>query len=352
MSLSVDAAGSWRGYTRDVWRSIAHAAIIFNRGRCAGAHITYLEVATMSMNRFLFWKHASGAGCASDALHGYALITGASQGLGKAFAYECGRRGLNLALVALPNSGLPDVAQAIELWHGVHVEYLELDLTESDAPERVGRWVTETRLPISVLINNAGVGYNSRFEDSTLEENEACILLNALATVKITRLLLPALARRPRAFVLNVSSLSAYFPMPYMPVYAPTKTFVLNFGLALRSEMRGTSVGVSVLCPNGIRTNAEACRKIEAGGLAARLTCLDPEDVARYAFARMLAGRPVIVPGWLNRFAMWAGRFTPRPIVDAVVGAFWGKTARRPQADLSLLPSAVGARHTILEGIA
>ena len=303
------------------------------------------------MNRLLFWKQTAKTGTVEDALNGCALITGASQGLGKAFAFECARRGMNLALVALPDSGLADVATAIELWHGVRVDCLELDLTERDAPERVAHWVTENRLPITVLINNAGVGYNSRFEDSTIEENEACILLNALATVKITRLLLPALMRRSRAYVLNVSSLSAYFPMPYMPVYAPTKSFVLNFSLALRSEVRDTAVRVSALCPNGIRTSVDACRKIEAGGLAARLTCMDAEDVARYAVARLLSGRSVIVPGWLNRFLVWAGKFTPHSVVDAVAGAFWGKTARKREVDLSVMPSACGLQPA-LEGVA
>ena len=257
-----------------------------------------------------------------------ALITGASQGLGRAFAAECARRGMDLALVALPGSGLEEVAGAIARRWGVRVEALALDLTAPEGPEAACRWLAETGLEVSALINNAGTGYNRRFEDSSLRENEACILLNNLALVKMTRLLLPQLKRSPRAYALNVASLAAFFPMPYMPVYGPSKAFILSFSLGLRQELRGSGVSVSVLCPNGIRTNAQTCAQIAAGGLAARLTCLDAEDVARNAVAQMLRGADVIVPGALNRVICAMSRFVPRAAVYAVVGAFWGRTAR------------------------
>lgn len=257
----------------------------------------------------------------------YALITGASQGLGKALAEECARRGLNLALVALPQSGLGQTAQEIAGRYAVRTEFLELDLTLAAGPEALCRWVGERGLDVAVLINNAGVGYNARFEDSSLRDNERCILLNNLALVKITRLLLPQLRRHPRAYILNVASLAAFFPMPSMPVYAPSKAFVLSFTLALRAELRGSSVSASALCPNGIRTNAECCRQIEAAGLAGRLTCLDPDQVAIYALRKMLEGRAVIIPGWLNRLAAGVSRLVPQSAVYAVVAAFWGKTA-------------------------
>jgi len=259
----------------------------------------------------------------------WALITGASQGLGRALADVCAGLGMDLALVALPNSGLAQAAQEIAGQYGVQTAYLETDLTAQGSPEALAQWALDNRMPVSMLINNAGVGYNSKFEHSTLRENESCILLNNLALVKITRLLLPELRRHNRAYVLNVASLAAFFPMPFMPVYAPSKAFILNFSLALREEMRHTPVRVSVLCPNGIRTNPECTGKIESLGLMARLTCMDPEQVASYAIQGMLADKAVIVPGWLNQAIAAIGKFAPRPLVSAVVGAFWGRTARQ-----------------------
>ncbi len=170
------------------------------------------------------------------------------------------------------------------------------------------------------------------FEDSTLQENETCILLNNLAMVKLTHLLLPELRGHPSAFLLNVASLAAFFPMPFMPVYAPSKAFIVHFSLALREEMRATPVRVSVLCPNGIRTNHLCREKIAAGGLAAKLTCMDAGQVARRAVRGMLAGRAVIVPGVLNRALASVSKVVPQWAVSAVVANFWGWTSARGEA--------------------
>jgi len=257
-----------------------------------------------------------------------ALVTGASQGLGRAFAEACARRGMDLFLVALPDSGLDRIARGIELLYDVRADYVEMDLTVPGNAETLVRRISQSGLPVSVLINNAGVGYNCRFADSTLGENESCILLNNLTLVKLTRLLLPELERRPRAFVLNVASLAAFFPMPFMPVYAPSKAFILNFSLALRAEMRKTSVRVSVLCPNGIRTSGECKQKIEAHGLIGKLVSKEPQQVAGRALRGLFRDEAVIVPGFINQVIAALGRHAPRSVVCPVVSALYGKTAR------------------------
>ena len=258
----------------------------------------------------------------------YALITGASQGLGRALAYECARKGMNLLLVALPRSGLEHVAREIEQRYEVHVGRLEIDLTEESGPEALCRWFLAKRVQLSVLINNAGVACYGRFEDSTLFENETCVLLNNLATVKITHLLLPELRRCSSSRIMNVASLAGFFPMPYMLVYAASKAFVFNFSLALRAELRQTSVHVSVLCPNGIRTNHTCRERIAANGLGARLTCMDADDVARYAVRKMLEGKAVIVPGILNQFIGMSSKFVPRSAVYHMASHMWRKALK------------------------
>jgi hypothetical protein len=285
------------------------------------------------------WKRRSSDTSLLQPEEHVALVTGASQGLGRAFAEECARRGMDLILVALPDSGLPQLAQGISLLYGVRADYLEMDLTAPGTPEALVRWISRQGLRVSVLINNAGVGYNSRFEDSTLGENESCILLNNLALVKITRLLLPELKRHPQAFVLNVASLAAFFPMPFMPVYGPSKTFILNFSLALREEMKDTPVSVCVLCPNGIRTNGESTQKIEAHGLIGELVSLDPDQVAACAMQGLFAEKAVIVPGFINQVIAVVGKHTPRSIVCPVVSTFYGKTARERRAGALALPA-------------
>lgn len=256
-----------------------------------------------------------------------ALITGASQGLGRAFAEACARRGYHLVLVALPDSGLARVARSLELLYDVRAESVPLDLTRADSVGTLVARTRETGLRVSILINNASVGYNARFEDSTLNEDESCILLNNLALVKLTRLLLPELLRSRKTFVLNVASLAAFFPMPYMPVYGSSKAFILNFSLALRAEMRGTPVSVTALCPNGIRTNGDAKDKIEAHGLIGRWVSMEPEEVARRALDGMFARKAVIIPGFINQMLAAVGRHAPASVICPVVSAFYGKTS-------------------------
>lgn len=280
-------------------------------------------------------------------INDYVLITGASQGLGRAFAEEFAKRGADLILVSLPCQNLTRTAHDIARRYDVRTQVYEADLTAERSPETMFQWIQDRGFPVSVLINNAGVGYNGRFDDSTLRENEACILLNNLATVQITRLLLPELRRHDQAHILNVSSLAAFFPMPFMPVYAPSKAFILNFSLALRQEMRDSSVQVSALCPNGIRTN-EACRaKIEKSGLAGKLTCKDPDEVAAVAVKQMLEGRDVIVPGALNKVLVAAGKYVPRSLITGVVTRFWGKTPATGRAQ-TRRRAATAARRRLL----
>jgi short-subunit dehydrogenase len=259
----------------------------------------------------------------------FTVITGASQGLGKAFAEECAIRGRALVLAALPDTGLVEVARWIERVHGVRVHALEVDLTSDDGPACLARFIEESGLAVDMLINNAGVGFNGRFGESEPAHNETTIRLNMLALVALTRLLLPALRRHGRAHVLNVASLAAFFPMPWLPVYSSSKSFVLAFSLALREELRGTGVSVSVVCPNGIRTNRGARELIARQGLAGRLTCQYPEQVARAALRGLLAGRAVIVPGAVNQFIRFASALVPRSFAMAVISRRWNAEALR-----------------------
>jgi len=132
--------------------------------------------------------------------------------------------------------------------------------------------------------------------------------------------------------VLNVASLAAFFPMPWLPVYSSSKSFVLAFSLALREELRGTGVSVSVVCPNGIRTNRKVRDLIAKQGLAGRLTCQYPEQVARAALQGLEAGRAVIVPGAVNRFIKAASGLVPRSIAMGVITRRWNTQEQQSRA--------------------
>ncbi len=252
-----------------------------------------------------------------------ALITGASQGLGRAIAEECAARGMNLFLVALPNGGLPEVARRIVSERGVRVEWLEIDLTHEDAPDRLLAALESCGFAVDLLVNNAGIGTIGTFAESPLSSHEAVMRLNMLALARITYRLIPELSRRRGARILNVSSLGAFFPMISLPVYSATKSFVLTFSLALREELRGL-IGVGTLCPNTIRNDRATNEYVDKLPFFCRWACLYPSKIARAGIAGLLRGRAIIVPGLLNRILRVIGPLVPRSLVTGVIRILWG----------------------------
>ena len=263
----------------------------------------------------------------------YCLITGASRGLGRALAEECARGGMNLILVALADTGLAEAAGTLRRRYGVDVRYREIDLTEPDSPDALHRWIGQQRLAVNLLINNAGIGSHGPFSESELERNRAMIALNICALVQLTRLFLPELMRHPQAYILNVASLAAFYPMPYKPIYAPTKAFVLNFSLALRAELTGASVTVSALCPGGIISNEECRKLIAAQGFIGKISCHHPEEVARYALGQMLRHKAVIIPGLINKVARIVGFFIPLSLTQLFIRSRFGNNGNRGRPD-------------------
>lgn len=263
---------------------------------------------------------------------GCALITGASLGLGRAFALECAKGGMSLLLVALAGGGLAELSASIAREHGVTVDWLEADLTEAATFERLAEKIRGDSLKIDLLVNNAGIGSVGSFADSDFDALEAVIRVNTLALVRLTRLLLPALKERGGAHILNVASLGAFFPMPTLSVYSSTKSFVLNFSLALREELSG-SVGVSVLCPNAFCTTAAVGDYVESIGLLARMACLTPERIARIALRGVERDRGIIIPGVFNRVLAAAGRLVPRALAMRAIRRYWGGFAEAPRAE-------------------
>ncbi len=252
-----------------------------------------------------------------------ALITGASQGLGRAFADECAARGMNLFLIALPGSGLSQVAEAITSEWDVTVDWLEIDLTGEDAVDRVLTALESSGFRTDLLVNNAGIGSIGTFGDSALAGHESVISLNVMALVRLTHRLIPALKDRDAAWILNVASLGAFFPMISLPVYSATKSFVLTFSLALREELR-KAVTVGTLCPNTIRNDRATNDYVDKLPWICRAACLFPSRIARDGMDGLLRGRAIIVPGFINRFLRVLGPFVPRSLVTWVIRILWG----------------------------
>lgn len=244
----------------------------------------------------------------------YILITGGSNGIGKAFAFECASRKMNVLLVALPGPELQETAEFIKVTWGVAVDFLATDLTEKAGPQHVYDWVKKNNYTVSILINNAGIAGASEFSESSPDYNDLRIQLNIRAMVLLTRLFLPDLLKLDSGIILNVSSLSAFYPIGYKAVYSASKAFVLNFSLAVREELRNTTVSVTVVCPNGVRTNTGTNARIDSHGWKGRFSEVPAERIARISLDKALNGKAVVILGWFSKFLMFLSKILPKNI--------------------------------------
>ena len=247
----------------------------------------------------------------------YTLITGGSTGLGKELALECARRKMNLILVSLPGEGLPELCSAIAEKYQIEAGYYETDLTDKDQIVALVSRI-KANFAVNILINNAGIGGTSSFESVSTEYMDRMIQLNIRATSILTRLMMPELKLHKRAYVLNVSSLAAFSPLPFKTIYPASKAFIYHFSRGLRAELRNTNIKVSVVNPGPIMTNPDVVNRIKKQGALARLALVPVTSIARTSINNLLQGKPVIVPGILNRINVLLLRLIPCGITLAV----------------------------------
>lgn len=240
----------------------------------------------------------------------YALVTGGSQGIGRAIAIELAKKKIPILIVALDQPVLDQTADEIRTQYKVEVHTFGIDLSRKDAPELVFNWCKDRDFSIHILINNAGFGRSGMMHAFALSEYYTMIELNNRATVGLTYLLLPELQRHPEAHILIMSSMEAALPLPYKAVYAGTKNFLYGYGLALREELATTSVNVSIVCPGPTVTNESGMKRIKAQPNSKYVVSM-PEDVARVGIAGMLQKKNIIIPGGFPSTLFKLGRLLP-----------------------------------------
>ena len=247
------------------------------------------------------------------------LITGASEGLGKSLALECAKRKMNLALISLPDTGLAALGNYLRLNFGVEVFCLELDLTNEEAAELVFVGLKDAGITVNALINNAGIGNWSWFEDKSPAFYRTQIDLNITNTVLLTQLFLKYKPLHQASYILNVGSLGGHFIVPKKQVYGATKSFVSYFTRCLQLELTHTDVKVSLLSPGGINTKPELLvMNSQLKGFAAA-TINEADFVAREAVSGMLSGKKEIVPGFANRFLLLLDGLLPSFIKNIII---------------------------------
>ena len=258
-----------------------------------------------------------------------ALVTGASSGIGEAFARELAGRGMDVVLVARSEDRLRDLAEEVSRQHGIRAEVVSADLAEEDGASTVSEALRRRALEIDLLVNNAGFGSYGPFGTLDPRRQHQEFVINAGTVVDLTRAVLPSMLDKGEGAIINVASTMAFQPGPYMAVYAAAKSFVLSFSEALWAEHRKQGVRVLAFCPGPVATGFWDAR----GGdprFASTLVSLDEaEHVVRVALRALERGRPYVVPGLRNYLFAQGSRFAPRAWV-----ALLSEVTMRPRRSL------------------
>lgn len=249
---------------------------------------------------------------------GYALVTGASRGLGRCFARTLAARKHNLVLVARSGDKLEALALGLQTAHGIQVESIPFDLAQNGAGRLLADELTRRELAIDLLVNNAGFGDQGRFLQLSLERQLQSINLQNATVVELTHCLLPAMIERKQGRIITVSSMAGFQPIPFASVYSATKAFLTTFSLALEAEMVRYGVRVVTVCPGRLRVAPEDVadgseRKKFPGGEQAH------EDVVNKTLRKLDGGGGLVIPGAVNKFAAFAVRFIPRGKVAKLI---------------------------------
>lgn len=247
----------------------------------------------------------------------YTLITGASSGLGKDFALEYAKAKQNLILVARRKDRLDEVAQTCRSLYGVQVHVFSVDLSNEKALETFLEALDPTWF-IDRLINNAGFGWHGSYEDSDPETVSAMIDVNVKALSVLAYRMIPAMKANRRGEILNVASMAAFTPGPYMTEYYATKAYVLSFSMALREELKPFGIKVAALCPGPVHTEFFKVAANTPNGMMAAIT-LQSYPVVRQAVRGLSRNRSVTVPGLPFKLGRIAMKLVPRSIAAKLI---------------------------------
>ena len=238
------------------------------------------------------------------------FITGASGGIGQALAYKLAERKHNLLLVARSADKLAAVCTELTQKFGIQAQYIEADLTKPDAAAAVFAETTKRGLVVDWLINNAGIGAGGEFVDVPLQSQLDMMQLNMSSLVALTHYFLPAMRTQKKGTIINVASMAAFMPAPYMAVYAATKVFVRSFTEALYEECKPHQVRVMLLCPGLTKTNfmdAAGIDNATGKALTDGAPLQTPDQVADEALKGIDAGKRMVVSGAVNK---WMAKMT------------------------------------------
>jgi short-subunit dehydrogenase len=267
----------------------------------------------------------------------YALVTGASKGIGKAIAERLAERGFGLLLVARSGELLQQQADLLEKKYGIKAHSLALDLSNSGSAEKMAGWVSGLDVPLGVLVNNAGYGIWGSFGELSLDRQLHMLQINIATLFEATHRLIPLLKKNAPAYILNVGSMAGLQAMPSVAAYAASKAFVNTLSRGLSHELRPAGISVTVLIPGSVDTNFVEVSGMQHMAQKAGRNSMTAEQVATAAVDALFKKKIAVIPGFSNRLMAFAMKHLPRVWVEQVIAKLYSK-----QEQSGSLPPAKG----------
>ena len=238
----------------------------------------------------------------------WAIVTGASSGIGRALAREFAAGDFNVLLTGRNEPALQELAGQCATGFDVQTRVVPADLAQPEAVDALIDAISAFAADYEILVNNAGFGLHGAFAQAGGDQELQMLNVQLAATLKLTKAVLPSMVSRGSGRILNVASVYSFAPVPFQAVYSACKAFLLSFSSALQSELRGTGVTVTVFCPGitqtEFRSRASIAEKRKDSGISA-------EAAARIAYVATLQRKHIVVPGFLNRLFVLAARLIP-----------------------------------------
>ncbi|MBS1978990.1 MAG: SDR family oxidoreductase [Bacteroidetes bacterium] len=254
----------------------------------------------------------------------YALITGASGGIGWSLAKELASRKHDVLLVARSAEKLRENALYLTEKFSVKADFLPTDLSAPGSAENVISWVEKKDYPVDILVNNAGFGLWGNLADMSSEELQQMMQLNMLTLVNLCKAAIPLLKQHNKSYILNVGSTAAYQAIPTLTTYAATKAFVLLFSRGLRHELMGSSISVSCLNPGTTTTGfIDRAHMMDSIRKKSERVTMDPAVVARIGVNGMFAGKAEIIPGALNWISAKLAELMPKSVPEKIAHSLY-----------------------------
>jgi short-subunit dehydrogenase len=248
----------------------------------------------------------------------YALVTGASKGIGKEIALQLAQKGYSLLLSARSEQELAQLAAEIKEKHNVQASWLVADLSKPGTAKELADWASSETDNLSVLINNAGFGIWGSFDTLELAAQLEMIQLNVNAVLELTHHLLPGLKSKKQSYILNVASTAAYQAMPTMALYAASKSFILSYSRAISYELKDTNVSVSCLSPGPTATGFGSRAGLDAFAELADKFNMPASLVASIGLKGMFNKKPEIIAGFLNKVSAYGATLLPKALIERI----------------------------------